>query len=228
MALMTDHRVPSVRLGSLTGFVLAGGASRRMGQSKPGLLLDGETMLDRQIRLLRSVARRVVVVGGSPGYLDDFNAPLVPDALPGRGPLAGLYTALLESRTEFNLVLGCDLPFVNRCLLAFIAERAIAAGWDVTVPRSQDGRMQPLCAVYHRRILYAVRTCLQSGENRPRAFFPRVRWKVIAWRELADAGFRPSMFNNMNTPEDYEHARIRHEIAGRPRQLAMSMGLPSF
>jgi len=214
LALMTDHRVPPVRFDSLTGFVLAGGASRRMGRSKADLRLEGATMVERQIRLLRSVARRVVVVGGSPGSLNDFNVLRIPDALGGRGPLAGLYTALLESRTEFNLILGCDLPFVNRCLLGFVAVRAFAAGCDVTVPRSQDGRMQPLCAVYHRRILYAVRTSLESGENKFRSFFPRVCWKAIAWPELADAGFRPSMFSNMNTPEDYERARIRYEIAG--------------
>lgn len=228
MALMTDYRVPPVRFDSLTGFVLAGGASRRMGRSKPELCLDGETMLERQIRLLRSVVRRVVVVGGSPGYLDDFDVPRVPDALPGRGPLAGLYTALHESRTEFNMVLGCDLPFVHRCLLGFIAGRAVASGCDVTVPRSQDGRLQPLCAVYHRRILYAVRTSLEAGENRFISFFPRVRWKAVEWRELADAGFRPSMFSNMNTPEDYERARIRHTMAVRAQQRGMTMGLPSF
>lgn len=185
-----------------------------MRRPKAELQLEGETMLDRQIRLLRSVARRVLVVGGTPGYLEDFNVPRIPDALAGRGPLAGLYTALLESRTEFNLVLGCDLPFVSRRLLAFLAARAIATGSDVTVPRSQGGRMQPLCAVYRRRVLYAVRTRLEAGENKFRSFFPAVRCKTIAWRELAGAGFQPSIFNNMNTPEDYERARIRHEVVG--------------
>ena len=213
MDLVSGHRVPPNRFDGLTGFVLAGGASRRMGRSKPALRLDGETMLVRQIRLLRKVARRVVVVGGLPGYLDDFNVPQTPDAFAGRGPLAGLYTALLESRTEFNLALGCDLPFVNRRLLVFLAARAIASGSDVTVPRSRDGRLQPLCAVYHRRALYAIRSRLEAGENKLRGFYPRVRCKMIAWRELADAGFRASIFNNMNTPEDYEYARIRCEAA---------------
>lgn len=184
-----------------------------MGRPKADLRLDGEPMLVRQIRLLRKVAQRVVVVGGKPGYLDEFNVPQIPDAFAGRGPLAGLYTALLESRTDFNLVLGCDLPFVNRRLLGFLVARAAAAGSDVTVPRSHDGRLQPLCAVYRRRALYAVRSCLEAGDNKLRGFYPRVHCKIIAWRELADAGFRASIFNNMNTPEDYEYARIRCEAA---------------
>ena len=166
-------------------------------------------MLDRQIRLLYSVARRVAVVGGFPGYLDAFDVPQVPDAMAGRGPLAGLYTALLESRTEFNLVLGCDLPFVSRRLLGYLATCAKASGSDVTVPRSRDGRLQPLCAVYGRGALYAVRTRLLLGENKLSRFFPSVRCTVIPWRELADAGFRAPVFDNMNTPEDYAYARTR-------------------
>jgi molybdopterin-guanine dinucleotide biosynthesis protein A len=106
------------RDSSLTGFVLAGGASRRMGRPKASLQLDGEHMLERQIRVLRSVARRVAVVGSSPGCPVKFDAPCFPDAIAGRGPLGGIYTALLECRTEFSLVLGCDLPFVNSRLLA--------------------------------------------------------------------------------------------------------------
>lgn len=182
-----------------------------MGRSKASLQFDGESMLERQIRVLRSVTRRVVVVGGEPGYLDKFDVPVIPDVVANRGPLVGIYTALLESRTEFSLILGCDLPFVNPTLLACLMLRARAEGSDVTVPRSRDGRLQPLCAVYSRRALYAVRTRLAQGENKLSGFFPMVRCTFIPWRELADAGVRASAFDNMNTPEDYEYARRRVE-----------------
>ena len=170
-------------------------------------------MLERQIRVLRSMARRVAVVGGQPGYLGEFAVPCVPDALTGRGPLGGIYTALLESRTEFSLVLGCDLPFVNRNLLAFLMIRARADRSDVTVPRSRDGRLQPLCAVYRRRALYAVRTKLAQGQNKLSGFFALVQCSVIPWRQLADAGIRATVFENMNTPEDYEYVRRRVECS---------------
>ena len=173
-------------------------------------------MLERQIRALRSVARRVVVVGGPAGYLDKLDVPVIPDAVANRGPLGGIYTALLETRTEFNLVLGCDLPFVTCNLLARLMNRARAEGSDVAVPRSRDGRLQPLCAVYRRRALYAVRTRLVLGLNKLSGFFPMVRCTDIPWRELADAGVRSSEFDNMNTPEDYAYARRRIEgpVAG--------------
>jgi len=211
LSLISDKQSQSGRSVYLGGFVLAGGDSRRMGRPKAALLIDGETLLDRQIRLLRLVARRVAVVGGPPKSSKYFNVPLVPDLVTGRGPLAGIHTALLETRREFNFVLGCDLPFVNRRLLEWLALRAIASGSDVTVPRSREGRLQPLCAVYRRRALYAVRTSLAAGENKPRSFFPKVRCIVISWQELARAGFQPSIFGNLNTPEDYEDARKRIE-----------------
>lgn len=185
-----------------------------MGRPKESLRIDGESMLERQVRLLRSVARRVAVVGAAAGYLTGFNASCFPDAVAGRGPLGGIYTALLESRTEYNLIVGCDLPFITRRLLSGLVLRAMAAGSDATVPCSRDGRLQPLCAVYRRRALYAVRTRLELGENKLSGFFSMVHYTKITWRELAEAGFRTSVFDNMNRPEDYERARRRAEAPG--------------
>lgn len=182
-----------------------------MGCPKAMLRIEGETMLDRQIRVLGSVARQVVVVGGNPEYLTSPDVPMAQDAVLRRGPLAGIYTALLQTRTDFNLVLASDLPFVSRRLLRYLAARAVAAGSDVTIPRSREGRFQPLCAVYRRRALYAIRISLASGQNKLSSFFPRVRCQAVPWRDLARAGFQPSVFNNMNTPEDYEYVRKRLE-----------------
>jgi molybdopterin-guanine dinucleotide biosynthesis protein A len=185
-----------------------------MGRRKETLRIDGESMLERQVRLLRSVARRVAVIGPAGGDLPDSNVPFITDAVAGRGPLGGIYTALLESRTEYNLILGCDLPFVTRRLLAWLALRAVADGSDATVPCSRDGRRQPLCAVYRRRALYAIRTRLELGENKLSGFFSMVHYMEISWRELAEAGFRTYTFDNMNTVEDYENARRRVEAPG--------------
>ena len=88
---------------------------------------------------------------------------------------------------------------------------AIAAGSDVTVPRSREGRVEPLCAVYRRRALHAIRTSLAAGQNKLSNFFPKVRCVFIPWSDLARAGFQPSVFDNMNTPEDYDYARRRLE-----------------
>lgn len=168
-------------------------------------------MLGRQIRLLRSIASRVGVAGGNAEYSQQFGVPVVEDAVKGRGPLAGIYTALQWTRTEFNLVLGCDLPFINGRLLGYLAARAIVAGSDVTIPRSRDGSLQPLCGVYRRRALHAVRASLAADRNKVSSFFPKVCCKLVPWRDLARAGFHPSILGNMNTPEEYEFVRRKLE-----------------
>ncbi|HVA01695.1 MAG TPA: molybdenum cofactor guanylyltransferase [Terriglobia bacterium] len=199
------------RILHLTGFVLAGGSSRRMGRAKAGLILQGQTMLARQARLLGRVAGRVAVVGFHPEDDKDLEVPMIPDELPGRGPLGGIYTGLLQTGTEYNLFLGCDMPFVNRRLLRCVAQRAFETGADATVAESSDGRLQTLCAVYRRRARWAVRASLAAGDNKLRSFFSKVDCEIIPWRDLARAGFLPSMFDNMNAPADYESARKRLE-----------------
>jgi molybdopterin-guanine dinucleotide biosynthesis protein A len=213
--------MPRRSLG-VTGFVLAGGRSRRMGMPKEKLVLEGETMLDRQIRLLRSVSRSAAVIGARASGGDSGNArlvgmsadapvtgdlPVISDVLPGRGPLGGIYSGLTWTRTEFNLFLACDLPFVNARLLRYIVQRALAGGADVTIPACREGEYQPLCAVYRRRARRAIRANLARGQNKVTGFFPRVRCRVIPWSEVARAGFPPRVFDNMNTPEEYDAAK---------------------
>lgn len=194
------------RFNSLSGFVLAGGASRRMGLPKALLVLGNEAMVQRQIRLLRSLCRSVAVLG-SPPLLVGLDAPVVPDEISGRGPLGGIYTGLQRTRTEYNLFLGCDLPFMKRQFLDYLCRKALESRADVTVPESSSGRIEPLCGVYRRRGLWAVRASLTAGENRITRFYPRVRVSVVPWRELARDGFGARIFDNMNTPEDFETAK---------------------
>lgn len=202
----------SRRFQSFTGFVLAGGASRRMGRPKALLVLNGETMVERQLRVLRSVTRRALVVGWPsnvpwPAKIKNLSGVhRLPDSQPGTGPLGGIYTGLTHSMSEFNLFIGCDMPFVEPELLQFLCRRALKSGGDVTVPKSHQRRLEPLCAVYRRRTLGAILASLKVGEYKVSRFFPSVNCEVIPWREIAKAGFPAHVFDNMNVGEDFEKA----------------------
>lgn len=201
------------RFKSVSGFILCGGASRRMGRPKALLGIGGTTMIERQVRLLGAVARKVFVVGWpadlSKSKLTNIVRDLsfLPDKFEGRGPLGGIYTGLMQSRSEYNLFLGCDMPFVDDSFLEFLCRRALETRADVTVPKSCSRRLEPLCAVYRKRAVDAVRDSLATGENKITRFFPRVRCEVVPWREIARAGFAPAIFDNINTPEEYEAAK---------------------
>jgi molybdopterin-guanine dinucleotide biosynthesis protein A len=211
MSRSRKSTVPGIHL--VSGFVLAGGASSRMGRPKALLVLNGETMLERQLRLLRCVSGKVSVAGWPGGMSITYlpasvrRVPLLLDEPGDRGPLGGIYSALKRSRTEYNLFLGCDMPFVTAEFLEYLCRAALRTRADVTVPKSVDRRLNPVCAVYRRRALREMHASLELGERKISRLFFRIHTQVIPWREIACAGFPPAIFDNMNTPEDYERAK---------------------
>jgi molybdenum cofactor guanylyltransferase len=194
------------RFLEVSGFVLAGGASRRMGRPKQSLMLCGETMLGRQCRLLSGVCGSVAILGFRENPAN-HTFPVFEDIIPGRGPLGGIYTGLLATRAEYNLFLGCDLPFMEAGFLRLLCQRALETGADVTVPNCGRVDCEPLCAVYRRRARGIIRATLLRGENKTTAFFSGVLCEFIGLQEMARAGFGRQIFANMNTPSDYEAAR---------------------
>lgn len=194
------------RVLDLSGFVLAGGASRRMGRPKALLPVAGETLVERQVRLLRHVSRRVAVVG-KPELFRGLDVPVLADLVPDCGPLGGIYTGLASSATDYNLFIGCDMPFLTTRFLRWLARRAMSEQADVTVPESREGKLNPLAAVYRREVMGAIRSALRKKQYSVRKFFPEVRCLVVRWPELARAGFLPGIFDNLNTPFDYKAAK---------------------
>ena len=204
------------RLSGISGFVLAGGPSRRMGSPKAGLMLDGEPMICRQVRLLDRLCGRVAVTGVPIGNqrasdaireaLSRLDVRVIPDQRPGCGPLGGILSGLCESQTEWNLFLACDLPFVPVSFLRYLCRQAFESSAEVTVPESRDGHCQPLCGVYRRSARLAIRRNLDRGEKKVTRFFGSVNCRVVSWAQIAKAGFPAGIFANMNTPEDYEAA----------------------
>lgn len=190
------------------GFILAGGASSRMGTDKARLRLGAETFVERIAHALAPVARRVSVVSAKPDARE-WGLPVVKDIYEGAGALGGIHAALSVCAAEWALLVSCDLPFVSGELLtrlvAFGAEGA--QEFDAVAPIQKDGRPQPLCALYRReRCLALAESLLQSGERRPRVLLREVRTRWVWIEELNDLTGAELFFLNVNTPEDYARA----------------------
>lgn len=189
----------------IEGFILAGGASSRMGADKAHLRLGGRTLVGRAAAALGGVVGRVSVVSSKPGAAA-FGLPVVPDLFGGRGALGGLHAALAHAASEWVLVLSCDLPFVTAALCERLASLR-GPGADAVAPRQPDGRPQPLCALYARAAcLPVVVELLQADELRPRALLARVRTRWVSFDEIADLGGSEHFFRNLNTPEEFAEA----------------------
>jgi molybdopterin-guanine dinucleotide biosynthesis protein A len=188
----------------ITGFVLAGGESTRMGSDKAFLQVGGETLLARAMRLAGAVSVEVRIVGSASTF--GSYGTVVEDIFPRRGPLGGIHAALNGSATDLNLILAVDLPFVEVRFLENLVSRAQTCDATVTVPRAGGG-WQPLCAVYRKAFAEVAEAALRQGKNKIDALFASVKTEIIEEDELTRVGFSPAMFRNLNTPEDWKHAQ---------------------
>jgi molybdopterin-guanine dinucleotide biosynthesis protein A len=205
--------------GDLTGIILAGGASRRMGRrNKAFLELDGRPLIEIVIERVQSVCAEALIVAGDTSPYIGLGIPLVEDRFRGVGVLGGLHAGLEAASHKLALVVGCDMPFLNPDLLRTFAEWA--EGFDVAVlrhapphspprsggdaPQGQGGQyVEPLHAAYRRTCLPAIEAAIEAGQRRIVSFFPNVRVHTITPAEVASIDPDLRSFRNVNTPEEW-------------------------
>jgi molybdopterin-guanine dinucleotide biosynthesis protein A len=188
-------------MNELQAFILAGGASSRMGTDKSQLPLDGQTFTERIAETLLKLTDSVFVVGRQA----ESGLPCVPDVYAQWGALGGLHAALTACKREWAIVVACDLPFVTAELFSFLAEKRV--GHEAVVPIQEDGRPQPLAA------LYRVDPCLQratelieAGRRRPLDLIEAVKTCWVSFAEIRNLDQAERFFVNINTPSDYYEA----------------------
>jgi molybdenum cofactor guanylyltransferase len=191
-------------MAEVTAFVMAGGKSTRMGTDKAFLEVQGRSLLANALERAEAAARNVVIVGASSKF-SPFGT-VIEDVYPDRGPLGGIHAALTASETELNLILGVDMPFVEVRFMKYLISVAGISNAFVTVP-CVGGHYEPLCAVYRKEFAIRAEEALKAERNKIDALFAEIPLRVVDDEELADNGFCPSMFRNVNTPEDWHLAR---------------------
>ena len=167
----------------MTGFVLAGGKSTRMGRDKALLDWHGRTLLEHMIDLLSVVTDGVHVVGRDP----------LPDRLPGRGPLSGIATALETSPTDANIVVAVDLPLLTQEFLKYLRAKLEISRHSLLACKMESGF--PLCLGLRRGLLPQIQQRLAAGELGIRRFIETSDAEILSWPDA-------SIFKNLNTPED--------------------------
>jgi len=188
----------------VTGVILAGGKSRRMGRDKAFLPFGKGLLIERVIEVIRRVTADVIVITNTPEQYQGFGLPMFADVIPEAGSLGGIYTGLVHARTPYSLCLACDMPFVKPEFLRFLCDTAGEA--DVVIPRNAED-FQPLCAVYSQVCREPIRQKIEAERLKITGFFDQVRVRVIEGDFLTHYDPHDVMFFNANTPEEYEQAR---------------------
>jgi molybdopterin-guanine dinucleotide biosynthesis protein A len=203
----------------IAAFVIAGGQSSRMGRDKAFLTLGGSTLLERALAVARCVSTEVTIVGRREKFAVYGN--VIEDVYPGQGPLAGIHAALSGTVFELNLMIGVDTPFLDPKFAQYLVDQARSSGALVTVPVTRvvspgsrvprkglppGTQPQPLCAVYRREFAAVAENALRQGRNNIVPLFAGVATREIGEQEMRELAFDPRMFDNLNTPEEWEQA----------------------
>jgi molybdenum cofactor guanylyltransferase len=178
----------------VSGYVLAGGASSRMGQDKALLPYDGMTLVERLAGIVREAAGSVAVIGDPEKY-GALGYPVFADQVPGCGPLGGLHTALTISSADWNLVVACDMPGISVDTLRTLVDGAVASSKNCVVAASMGGEMEPLCAVYHQRCLAAVSRAVKEKRFKMKDLVAELDPLIIP--------VDPAVVANINTPAEW-------------------------
>lgn len=180
------------------GFVLVGGRSARMGVDKALLPFAGATLVEHIAEQVRQAAGSVCLVGAPERYRG-LPYTAIADRFPQAGPAGGIHAALASTQADWNLIVACDMPALRADFLRELLEQAERAGGLGLVPVSPTGRLEPLCAVYHRSCLAGFERALASGRRRLSDIVTSL--ELVRW-PVAEAGW----FINLNTPADWSRA----------------------
>lgn len=207
-----------MRQEPVSGVILAGGESRRMGQDKAFLEVGGRRLIDRVIDAIERVTDDVIIVTTTPGDYAGCGTRLAEDLYPGTGALGGIYTGLHAAEHPCSFVVACDMPFLNVELLKYMSSQI--QHHDVVMPYVGDEEpatntratakardLHPLHAVYSKRCLEPIARALERGDLRTIAFLPDVDVRFVGRREIEQFDPQHRSFFNANTPEELHRAQ---------------------
>lgn len=180
----------------ITGIILAGGKSSRMGADKALFLLNGSTFLDHIIRALKPLVDDILIVSNDERH-SKFNLKRVRDTIADAGPISGLHAGLTHSSTENNLVLSCDIPLIETSMLEVLLQNNED---DIDVIQlAETDRVHPLIALYKKRLAEHIGLALFDGERKLSKALDGLNIKT-----LLVSGGQAATLANINTPMDFE------------------------
>ena len=200
------------KYAGIAAFILAGGASSRMGRDKCLIKFAGEPLIVHTALLLKPLVSSISLIG-PPKLYRRFGLHTVSDSVPGarrtpkyQGPLAGIVTALSVTLSHWNLILASDLPYLSEDWIDGLLARALRSKAQAFVPRNLRG-LEPLAAVYRRDSYDLLAEAFRGGVRKVTDALARISVETVALEDLGAFERNDLVLKNMNTPRDFEAAR---------------------
>ena len=190
----------------VTSIILAGGKNLRLGRSKALETLDGKSLIEHVVERVEPLTDQILIVT-SQEELDlsvAFKAEILVDLYPNKGPLGGIYTGLLASRSSHSIVVACDMPFLNTELLRYMLR--LSSDFDAVIPRLEEGMIEPLHAIYSKNCLDNMKTRLEHNQLKVHSFLNTVRVRYVERAESQKLDPQLLSFFNINHQSDLDRA----------------------
>jgi len=190
----------------VTGVLLAGGKSRRMGEDKRYLVVGEQTLLERGLGVLRSIFQEVLVVIAQNSPPLGVDARVVRDLVPDCGSLGGLYTGLTQATTPYIFVVACDMPFLDPAVITQFTSRRASA--DIVIAKLA-ARLHPMHALYGKGCLPVLEQMIRARQLKIQEMVSHgsLRVQYVTEADLLTIDPFWHSFQNVNTPADLEAAR---------------------
>jgi molybdopterin-guanine dinucleotide biosynthesis protein A len=191
----------------VTGILLAGGKSRRMGEDKRFLHVGGQPLFERSLTILRALFSKVIVVIAQDSAPLHAEVPVVRDLVPDCGSLGGLYTGLKHASTQHVFVVACDMPFLNPQAVQYVVN--VKADADIVMAQRESG-LQPMHALYSKWCLPVIEEMIGAHHLKIHelAAHSSLNVRLISKAELSLVDPDGRSFLNVNTPSDLKAARM--------------------
>jgi molybdopterin-guanine dinucleotide biosynthesis protein A len=183
----------------VTGIVLAGGKSSRMGKDKGLCTFYGKPMVLHAVELLRQVCDNIIISSNNPDY-SQFGLPVVEDEIKNIGPLGGIYSGLKQTKSQDNFFLSCDMPMVTTDLVKYIVSEK--EGFEIVIPMF-NGLPEPLCAYYNKQITDEMLEIIKSGEYKIQEIAKNFKVKFLPI-DLHLPFYSDGLFTNINSQKDLD------------------------
>jgi molybdopterin-guanine dinucleotide biosynthesis protein A len=184
---------------NISGIILSGGKSSRMGKNKAFIEIDGVPIIQRIHNLFKTLFSEIVIVTNEVELFQNFEAKIYRDLIPDQGALGGLYTGIYYSSFLHAFCVACDMPFLKGSVIRYLIEKM--EDYDVVVPRTKDG-LHPLHAIYSRNCLDAIKKIIEHGQFKIMDFYPMVKVNIVEESEFRTLDLARESFLNVNTPEE--------------------------
>jgi molybdopterin-guanine dinucleotide biosynthesis protein A len=183
----------------ITGIILSGGKSIRMGENKAFIQIEGVPIIRRIYDLFKQLFQEVIIVTDQKDLFSNFDSRICSDLIPGKGALGGLYTGIFFSSFQHSFCVACDMPFIRKSLVQYLIENIDDA--DVIVPRTKDG-LQPLHAIYSKHCIDPIRKLIDAGRSKIIDLYCQVNVKIVDEKDFLCLDPGRESFINVNTPEE--------------------------